>query len=164
MVLTARDVMQHSVGVVEASASLADLEAAFVEAGVSGFPVVEGGRVVGVVSRSDVLHQLGRKGDEAPRLSTFYADLGDYAAQGALETFADATARGGKPVEGLRAGDLMTPSVITVAPDASIVDVAGTLVDHAVHRVLVTDGGTLVGLVSSLDVVRTVAEGAMLPA
>ena len=47
MALTASDVMQHSVGVVDASASLAELEAAFVEAGVSGFPVVEGGRVVG---------------------------------------------------------------------------------------------------------------------
>lgn len=159
MTLTASEIMQRSVGIVDASASLPELEAAFAEARVSGFPVIAAGRVVGVVSRSDVLHQLGRKDEEKPRLSTFYADLGDYSAQNVCESFADAGARGGKPVEGLRAADLMTPSVITVAPDTAIADVARTLVEHAIHRVLVTDGGTLVGVVSSLDVVRMVAEG-----
>jgi CBS domain-containing protein len=49
MSIVARDVMQRTVGIIDAGASLAELERAFEEAGVSGFPVVDGGRVVGVV-------------------------------------------------------------------------------------------------------------------
>ncbi len=158
MVLLARDVMQRNVGIIDADSSLMQLEGAFDEAGVSGFPVVDGGRVVGVVSRADVLHQLGRKWGGEPRLSTFYADLANFETEHALESFADAAARGGKPVEELRVCDLMTPSVVTVAPDTTLHDLSRTLIEHQIHRVLVTDGGTLVGVVSSLDVVRLVAE------
>ena len=161
MALAAQDVMHRNVAVVDASATVAELERDFVEAGVSGFPVVDAGRVVGVVSRTDVLRQLGGKGGETPRLSTFYADLADFDHEAAAESFADAAARGGQPVEALRAHELMTRSVITVSPEAPIEDVARALVEHGVHRVLVTDGGTLVGIVSSLDLVRVIAEGGL---
>ena len=158
MELYARNLMQRNVGIIDAQASVLELERAFEEAGVSGFPVVEGGRVVGVVSRADVLHQLGGKSGEEPRLSSFYADLASFGSEPATESFADAAARGGKPVDQLCVADLMTSSVVTVAPDATLYDVARTLVEHQIHRVLVTDGRTLVGVVSTLDVVRLVAE------
>lgn len=159
MALLARDLMNKDVGIVNASASLADLERAFVDAEVSGFPVVERGIVVGVVSRADVLRQLGDR--MKPRLSTFYADLGAFEAEEALETFAEASARGARRLEELRVEDLMTHSVFAVEPDTPVEDVARTLAEHRIHRVLVTDDGTLVGIVSALDVVRQVAEGTL---
>ncbi|MDJ0788338.1 MAG: CBS domain-containing protein [Myxococcota bacterium] len=158
MDLLARDVMERNVAVVAAQATLLELEQAFEEAGVSGFPVVDGGRVVGVVSRADVLRQLGGKSGDEPRLSTFYAELPSFGSGLADERFADAAARGGRPVEQLKVADLMTPSTVTVAPDATLLDVALALTEHRIHRVLVTDAGTLVGVVSSLDLVRLVAE------
>lgn len=157
MSLLARDVMQRNVGIIDAGASLVDLERAFDEAGVSGFPVVESGRVLGVVSRTDVMHHLGAKPGKEPRLSSFYADLHSFDEH-AGESFADAAVRGGKAMEELRVCDLMTHSVVTVSPDASLLDVARALTENQIHRVLVTDDKTLVGVVSSLDIVRLVAQ------
>lgn len=158
MSLFARNVMQRNVAIIDAQASLVELERAFDEAGVSGFPVVDRGRVVGVVSRADVLSQLGGKSGEEPRLSSFYADLASFATGHGAERFADAAARSGRPMDQLYVSDLMTPSVVTVAPDATLHHIARTLTEHAIHRVLVTDTGTLVGVVSSLDLVRLLAE------
>jgi len=163
MKLLARDVMKRDVGIVDAGASLVELERAFEEAGVSGFPVVQHGRVVGIVSRSDVVHQLAGKAGEEPRLSTFYADLAGFEAEQLRESFADAAARGGQAADELCVADLMTESVITVAPDAPLDDVARVLVTHEIHRVLVTDERTLVGIVSSLDLVRLVAQEKLVP-
>jgi CBS domain-containing protein len=157
MGLLARDVMQRYVGIIDAGASLEELERAFDEAGVGGFPVVECGCVVGVVSRTDVMHHLGAKSGKEPRLSSFYADLPSFDEH-LGESFADAAARGGKAMEQLRVSDLMTASVVTVAPDAPLLDVACALTEHQIHRVLVTDDTTLVGIVSSLDIVRLVAQ------
>jgi CBS domain-containing protein len=164
MQLLARDVMQRNVGIIEAESSLAELERAFEEAEVSGFPVVHGGRVVGVVSRADVVRQLGGKSGETPRLSTFYADLSSFEAEHVSESFADAATRGGQAADELRVSELMTESAVTVPPDASLEDVARVLVSHKIHRVLVTDDRTLVGIVSSLDLVRLLAEEKLVPA
>ncbi len=158
MQFLARDVMQRNVGIIEAESSLTELEQAFEEAEVSGFPVVHGGRVVGVV------RQLGGKSGETPRLSTFYADLSSFEAEHVSESFADAATRGGQGADELRVSELMTESAITVPPDASLEDVARVLVSHKIHRVLVTDDRTLVGIVSSLDLVRLLAEEKLVPA
>jgi len=158
MTLLARDVMQRNIGIIDAGSSLTELERAFEEAGVGGFPVVDGGRVVGVVSRTDVIRRLGGKAGAEPRLSTFYADLSSFEVEHVSEGFAEAATRGGQAADELRVSDLMTASAITVAPDASIDDVARALVEHKIHRVLVTEDRTLVGVVSSLDLARLIAE------
>ena len=158
MGLFARDVMQHDVKIIDADASLEELENAFLEAAVSGFPVVEHGRVVGVITRSDVVAQLGGKPGEPPRLSSFYADLASFDGPHIPVRFSDLAATAPPDGDELRVSDLMTTSTITVAPDASVRAVASTLVEHRVHRVLVTDQGTLVGIISSLDLCRLLAE------
>ena len=142
MSLRASDVMRRSLGIIDASASLAELERAFADAQVSGFPVVQHGRIVGVVTHTDVVRRLAAK-EELPRLSSFYADLASFGSGHPAESFADAAARGGKPMDELCVADLMTPSVVTVAPDATLQDVARALSEHQIHRVLVTDGRTV---------------------
>ena len=64
-------------------------------------------------------------------------------------------------MDALRVSDVMTASVVSVTPDAEIAEVAKLLTKHGIHRVLVIDGETLVGVVSSLDLARLVAEGAL---
>lgn len=163
MSLLASDVMRRNLGIIDASASLADLERAFADAGVSGFPVVQHGRVVGVVSHTDVVRRLAAK-EEPPRLSSFYVDLDTFSSEDTSEHLADLAARRGRSLDALRVSDVMTQSVVSVPPDAEICEVARTLTDHAVHRVLVIDADTLVGVVSSLDLTRLVAEGVLQPA
>lgn len=57
----------------------------------------------------------------------------------------------------------MTPALVAVGPDDPLATVAKTLIEHRVRRVLVVDGGQLVGIVSSLDVARLIAEGDLRP-
>jgi CBS domain-containing protein len=62
------------------------------------------------------------------------------------------------------AGDVMTKTLVTVAPDQPVAAVAKTLAARGIHRVLVVEGGRLCGVVSSLDVVRLVGEGRLVEA
>jgi CBS domain-containing protein len=155
----ARDLMEKDVGVVDASASLTELEQRFAEARVSGFPVLKDGRVVGVVSRSDVVERLADAKRFGRRRSGFYEGSGHFEAEEILETFSEVARRSQMAAESLRVEDVMTTDVVAVAADASLEAVARSLIDHQIHRVLVLDGEKLLGLISSQDFVRLFAEG-----
>jgi len=161
--LTARDVMSPRVRSVSPEMALPDLERALIEERLSGFPVVEHGRLVGIVSRSDVVRQLCIEQTMAENVSDFYADPGGFSPA-ALESFEAIGQRVGARIESLRVKDVMIHDLVTVAPDAPLREVAATLVERRIHRVPVVDGIRLVGIVSSLDLVRLVAEDRVRPA
>lgn len=55
------------------------------------------------------------------------------------------------------AGDVARTDVVTTAPDALAADAAATMVDHLIHHLPVAAEGSLVGMVSSLDLAAAVA-------
>jgi len=139
---------------------LHDLEARLVHERVSGVPVVERGRVVGVVSRADVLRHLELERTQLGALSAFYLEPWDADARSA-EDDARVPRAVAERMERLRVRDVMVGDVIAVAPDAPLREAARLMVEHRVHRVLVLDGGRLAGLLSAFDLVRLVADGAL---
>jgi CBS domain-containing protein len=48
---------------------------------------------------------------------------------------------------------------VTVAPDTPIAEVARVLHARHIHRLLVVDGKSVRGVISTLDLVRLIAEG-----
>lgn len=50
-----------------------------------------------------------------------------------------------------RVRDVMTPSVFSVREDATVSEIATTLLHHHLHRVLVLRDGEVVGLISTSD-------------
>lgn len=58
----------------------------------------------------------------------------------------------------VRAWQLCTYKPISVGPDTPIRDVARLMVEQHIHHVVVSDNSGIVGLVSSMDFVRTFAE------
>jgi CBS domain-containing protein len=64
----------------------------------------------------------------------------------------------GKPLETLAAEDIMTKNVITVDLETPMMDVMKMLQDHHILRVPVADRGKLVGVISRIDLIRTVLE------
>jgi len=155
--LTAREIMQPKPRSVSPQTTLPELQRTLLSARVSGFPVVDEGRLVGVVSRSDVVRQLSVEQSVGEMLSDYQREAGGEAGD---EAFLDRVGQHvGRRMESLRVADVMVGSVITVAPDAPLEEVARTLVDHRIHRLPVVEEGRLVGLVSSTDLVRLVAEG-----
>ncbi len=159
MELTARDVMQAEVHVVDSKLKLASLQDAFFEKGVSGFPVVDEGRLVGVVSRSDVVRALAAEGSRAGVVSDFYRSLEAVGAEADRESFEAIASQVGVRLAGMTVADVMAPSLTTVSAEHPLRAVARVLVDHHIHRVPVVEGEGLVGILTSLDLVRLVGDG-----
>jgi len=57
----------------------------------------------------------------------------------------------GEDGDKLKVKDLMTRSVYTVSEDATVSEVASTMIDHHLHRLLVTRDGQPVGIISTSD-------------
>jgi CBS domain-containing protein len=155
--LTARDIMQAEPRSVSPDTTLPDLQEALLSAGMSGFPVVQDGRLIGVVSRSDVVRHLTVERSLGEMLSDYQREAGSESGD---EAFLDRVAQHvGSRMEKLRVADVMTRSVLSLPPEAPLQLVARTIVDNRIHRLLVVEGERLLGLISSTDLVRLVAEG-----
>jgi CBS domain-containing protein len=155
----ARDIMAKRVHSVSPDLPLIDLERELAAHRISGAPVVEGGNVVGIVSRSDIDRHLAREETRSAAAATYFYRAG-FEETDDQESAVDPS---GEALESMRktlVREIMTPEVISVAGDDSIGAVAELMRSRRIHRVLVIEGGDLLGLVSSLDVVGTVADRA----
>jgi CBS domain-containing protein len=104
---------------------------------VSGAPVVDHGRVVGVITRRDLL------------VPTLLDNLADAQAPGRLTRLA-----------GLRVSDLMSSEPVTAPPDCSLVEAVRTMIRHGVNRLPVVDqAGRPLGVLTRDDVLGAVARG-----
>jgi CBS domain-containing protein len=157
MSATARDVMQTGVVTVGAGRPLAELQEVLLRHKIHGAAVVEGGKLVGIVSRSDVVRQLKLE-EERIAASAFYLEAFD-ADEQRSDDYARVLEAAASRVAKLCVRDLMVPDLITLPPDASIQQVAAVMLERRIHRVLVTEGDELRGIISSLDLVRLFADG-----
>lgn len=159
--LTAREVMSTPVVTVEPQVTVADLMDVLLSEELSGVPVVDRDqKVVGVVSSTDIMRAAADEarvptdaGDDLP--PAFYRELGSAPLELALTLPANLprTHLGALPVR-----DIMTRATFSVRPDATLPEVARFLDRAGVHRALVMEGATLVGVVSTVDLVRSLAE------
>lgn len=158
MEMIVRHHMRRDVKTIGPNVSLPELERAFVEAGVSGFPVVDGEELVGVVSRSDVVRQLYLEHQAAEKSSDFFLDAAGFH-EIPLVTFEQIADRVGERIEELRVKDVMSRDLVKAAPEQTLRAVAQTMYDRRVHRVLITDDNRLLGIFTALDLARLIADG-----
>jgi CBS domain-containing protein len=151
------DVMQRKVLTIAPGKSLPELERALLRSRVSALPVVErSGKMVGIVSRSDVVRQLCLERSLGEAMADVYRDQTDESfAEKSRRVVAEAI---GKRMEQLCVRDVMIRDVLTVAPELPLVKAAQLMVERRIHRLPVVEDGKLVGIVSSLDFTRIVAE------
>ena len=151
--ITAADVMNPRVLAVPSHWTLPELTDFLVQHEISGAPVTDGeGRLLGVVSVTDLaaafseLREGGRK-----QSSDFFRVPWP---EGPLNTLAGLPRDGGP----LTVRDIMTPEVFTVPEDAPVAELAETLIEERVHRLLVTREGRVVGIVSTSDLLGLLVE------
>jgi CBS domain-containing protein len=122
---------------------------------ISGAPVVSvEGKPVGVVSLSD----LAKSGAivetyRGTGVSAYFRHgLQDSVAREDIDSFRFAAE------SHATAADIMTPVVFSVEDQASVQEVANAMIRGRIHRVLVTRGGRIVGIISSMDLLPIVRD------
>lgn len=138
-----RDVMTTDVTTVAPDTDLRDVATVLVQKRISGVPVVDGGRVVGVVSEGDILFK------ERPSSNLQRGVLAWLMDEGDLMLKIDATT----------AERAMTSPPITIAPERTVADAAALMLEERISRLPVVEGSQLVGIVTRHDLVRAFARG-----
>jgi CBS domain-containing protein len=152
--MRAKDIMQTDVVTVAPTLSVVALEQLLAREEISGAPVVQGGVILGVVTRADVARAFGAAESGAEATLDYYR----HVARAAPDPSAGAR-MAGERVATMTVRDVMTTQIIAVSPEHPVREIAEALDAGGMHRLLVTDGGRLVGLVTTSDLVRAIADG-----
>jgi CBS domain-containing protein len=128
-----RELMQQDVKTVGVDSGINEAIVTLTDCHISALPVVDsGGRMIGVISSTDILTSEAEAADRVAR-ETLFEDT---------------------PVR-----DLMTLHPITVGPDADVKEAAQAMLYADVHRLFVVDGDRVAGVISTTDIMRAVATG-----
>lgn len=143
---TAKDLMTRDVHTVSPNTGLKELAKLFAEKRVGGFPVVEAGRVVGVVTESDLIHR-----DERIHIPTFFTLFDAILPLGGEKKFEEEM----RKMAATTVAEIMTQDPIVLSPDATLTQMATAMGEKGVHTLPVVDAeGKLVGVVGKLDLIR----------
>ncbi len=162
--MVVRDIMQTEIIKVAPDMPLSEVSDLLYRERITGAPVVEPGKedspgaVLGVISRSDLVRFPLYREAVAGILSEHFRDLA--AAEGDPDESPPLPERLQDVLSDHTAREAMAMRPVTVGPDTPVRDVARMMVDQHLHRALVIEGGKLIGLVSALNIVGLVAEGA----
>lgn len=156
MNLTAKDVMTTHVLAVRADWPISQLADFLVEHSISGAPVVsEGGRLVGVVSMTDIVRYESMPVNNPKPAGPHSYYLQSLELQYAEEEVSSFRIGGDSPTA---IEDIMTPVLFKVTEDTPLPKIADTMIKGRIHRLLVTRGEEIVGIVSALDVLKVIRD------
>jgi len=146
---TARDVMTKNVIIVEEDMTTNDLVALFQKHKISGAPVVnQEKKLCGIVTKTDILGsyidwhidlrvKLGLKGV-----------IAEESEESNVEILADIDSD---------VKSVMSPNPITASEDTTVERMAEIMVENKIHRLIIIRNSTIVGIVSTLDIINYVA-------
>jgi len=149
-------VMTRDVVVLRPDMSVIQADRMLLQKHVSGAPVVDGQRLVGVMSRADAVRALYEDQREAARISDFYTSPLPIPLP-ALELLAKNSQHLAEHIAKRRVSEIMTADPITVGPRDDLETISRLMATERIHRLPVVDDDELVGIVTSLDIVRMVA-------
>lgn len=140
--MRARDVMTTDVVSVGPEATVAEIAALLIERRISAVPVVDRGKLIGIVSEGDLMRRPETETEPgaSPWLSLF--------------TGPGVVPDGFSKTHGMTAREVMTPNVVTVEPDTTLDEVARLLESRRIKRVPVVENGRLVGILSRANLLH----------
>ncbi len=121
-----RKIMEHKVISVQKDDSIEELVKNFREHDFHGFPVLDGNKVVGVVTKTDLLKIITITERKVVRMFASHVE------------------------------DLMTPHPITVDPEMNLQDAVDMMNKNRIRTLPIVDGEKFVGLISYSDLVKTI--------
>ncbi len=144
----AMDIMTKPVITVGPDAAVVEVAALLAEHRISGVPVLEDGRLVGVVNEMDLLHrhEIGTERVSAAP-GTWWTQL--FRADKAPSWYVKSHA--------VRAKDIMTRDLMSVAEGTALSHVAALFDSLRIRRVVVVRDQEVIGIISRANLVQTLA-------
>jgi CBS domain-containing protein len=179
--LRLRDIMTRNVVTFEPQMTLREAMEILTSRHLSGAPVVSGQKVVGVLSAGDLLGfaaapsneeerpaEAARadkweeppewEDDEESESASFFTDMWDDHTEDTDDVMATQGETSTDILSNHLVEEAMTKKIRWLSPDADVRSAADMMRQYGVHRILVVSRGRLVGLVSAMDIVKTVAD------
>ena len=140
--MKASDVMTRDVLTVGRETSVANAIRVMLDHNISGLPVLDNGKVVGILTEGDLLRR-SETGTERQRPRWLEILMGPGRMAG------EYVRTHGRKVE-----EIMTTDLVSVAGNTPLDEVVGLMERRRIKRVPVIEGDVLLGLVSRLDLLR----------
>jgi len=115
----------------------------FAESGISGAPVVENGRLVGIVTEGDLIFR-----DADIKAPGFLDILGGLIPLGSWDEYRKEALKSA----GVTVDEVMTRELITISPDASLAEASTIMADKRVKILPVAEGHGLRGIITRMDI------------
>jgi CBS domain-containing protein len=157
--LSVEKIMQSDPTTVSPDMTLVNLERLFLSTGFTGFPVVKEDRLIGVISRSDIIRSLATERSRAEQLSDFYCGAQVLCTENACQSLEATAAQVGVRLAEQCVEDAMVGNVVSIDSSESLQHLAQIMFDGHLHRLPVVNGEKLVGLITTMDLVRAISEG-----
>ncbi|HEU4993621.1 MAG TPA: CBS domain-containing protein [Gemmatimonadaceae bacterium] len=178
--LKLQDIMTRDLVTLSPEHSLREAMSTLTSHHISGAPVLANGKVVGVVSLTDLAEfaaaapgvprerpeqaEWGEwaeptdpvEGEDPP--SSFFAQLWDDAGAEVAERIEETDGPEWNVLAEHTVGEVMTRAIHALAPESSVEFAADGMRTLGIHRVLVMDGNTLLGIVTTKDISDAVAD------
>jgi CBS domain-containing protein len=152
--LTAKDIMNTDVIVAQDTMTLQELTDLLTAKMITGVPVIDdGGKLVGVVSATDVVRSSARRtaiSEERQRSNYYLRGWEDQLDEDELAKFHV------EEDDGLTVREIMTPLIFKVTEEATLAEMADTMIGGRIHRLLITRDERLVGIVTTLDMLKAI--------
>jgi len=182
------ELMTRDVTTVEPESTLRELASLLATEHISGAPVVAGEEVVGVVSAMDLLtfeadapgSPTNRRADrvaleesaEAVELelevdegdesaAAYFADFWEDAGADVVERFEQLDGPEWNVLDEHVVSEIMSDTLFTLDPGTEVGEAARRMLEADVRRALIMEDGRLLGLVTSQDILRAVAENGL---
>jgi CBS domain-containing protein len=144
--IKAKDIMTKSPLTVTPDMEIVNAAKTLLENRINGVPVIEKGRLVGILCQSDLISQQKR----FPMPSVFTILDGFIPLQSNKDI--EKTI---KKISATVVRDAMTPDPVVISPETDIEEIAGLMIDKNFHTIPVVDGDKLVGVIGKEDVLKT---------
>ncbi len=151
-----KDVMNKNIIICKPDDTLSHLADLFKENHISGIPVVDKGKVVGLVSETDLLKsfKIPEFSNELWLPSPF--EVIEIPIRNLVKL--EETKKALEELKLHPVKDIMTRDVQVISPEDSLEDASSIMVRYKVNRLPVVDNGKLIGIVARSDIIRGLSE------
>ena len=150
-----KDVMNPDVVFCKPEDSVRDTAKILKENNISGAPVLEDGKLVGIVSEADLLKLLVLPEHGGLWLPSPFEVI-EVPIRELLSW--EETKNMLSDVGTKQIGDMMKKEVYTISPDASVEEASELMIRHRINRLPVVEEGRVVGIVTRGDIIQGLAK------